>query len=97
VSITELAGYVGSVLTTGAFAPQVWRTWRTRRAEDISWGLLLVFGAGILCWSVYGWSLGSSQILVTQTGTGVGILLLIVFKARFRPPAVRQPTRPASG
>ena len=42
----SLLGLLAGALTTGAWLPQLLRTWRRGSAEDISWPYLGVFGAG---------------------------------------------------
>ena len=48
-----VVGSVAAVLTTGAFVPQILRTWR-RGGRDLSYGLLVLYLAGVVLWLVYG-------------------------------------------
>ena len=43
-------GLLSGLLTTGAWLPQLLRTWRRGRADDISYSYLTVFAAGVLGW-----------------------------------------------
>ena len=45
-------GFIAAALTTIAFLPQVIKTWRTRKAEDVSIVMLLLFIAGLLFWII---------------------------------------------
>ena len=47
-------GYAAGTLTTIAFFPQVLHVWKTKRADDLHWGMLLMFTVGILLWLSYG-------------------------------------------
>lgn|GEM_PF-867945 len=47
-------GLAAGALTTCAWMPQLARTWRSRHADDISWGYLGLLGAGIALWVAYG-------------------------------------------
>ena len=47
-------GLISGALTTGAWLPQLARTWRRGSAEDISWPYLLVLGTGVGGWLAYG-------------------------------------------
>ncbi|HEX3778030.1 MAG TPA: SemiSWEET transporter [Pseudonocardiaceae bacterium] len=51
--ITVLGLFAGA-LTTLSFLPQVLHTVRTRSAGDLSWAWLLLFGAGVASWVVFG-------------------------------------------
>ena len=59
----------GSKDATGAFVPQVWRTWRTRSAADFSTGWVVLFGTGIALWLGYGLVLGSIPLIASNTVT----------------------------
>jgi len=53
--IIELIGYVAATLTTLAFAPQAWLTWKTRQTDGISLGMYAIFTSGVALWLIYGW------------------------------------------
>ncbi len=73
---TDLLGYTAGLLTTLAFLPQAVRTWRTRSAGDLSWGMLLIFMTGLLVWLLYGLALGAWPIVLFNAltfGLNLGI------------------------
>jgi len=43
----EAIGYTAAVLTTAAFVPQAWHTWKTRDVAGISRTMYAVFTIGI--------------------------------------------------
>ena len=49
----DVYGFIAAALTTVAFLPQVVKTWRTKKAEDISIVMLLMFTTGLLFWIIY--------------------------------------------
>jgi MtN3 and saliva related transmembrane protein len=84
VSATPL-GLVAGTLTTGAWLPQLVRTWRLGRAEEISWAYLGVLGSGITCWLIYGLILSSVAIIAANGATLALLLTLTAMKIRTRP------------
>lgn len=42
----EIIGWAGSSMLSICAVPQVIRTWRTRKANDLSWGFLLLWFFG---------------------------------------------------
>ena len=77
-------GYVAGVLTVLSFLPHVVRTWRTRQAGDLSFGMFaLLITAGAL-WIAYG--VGSRDWPVIATNVGMVALncAILVAKVRFR-------------
>ncbi|HEX3900714.1 MAG TPA: SemiSWEET transporter [Mycobacteriales bacterium] len=49
-----VVGLLAGALTTGAWLPQLHRTWRSRSAHDLSWAYLLTTTTGIALWLAYG-------------------------------------------
>jgi MtN3 and saliva related transmembrane protein len=78
----DALGYTAAVFATGSFLPQVYKTWRTRSAEDLSWLMLVTHILGLTLWLIYGLRLNAAPIIVANA---VGVLLdvvLIVLKIR---------------
>jgi MtN3 and saliva related transmembrane protein len=78
----ELVGAVAAALTTGAFAPQVWRSWRTRSVRDLSGAMLVAMGAGNLLWLVYALAKGAAPLAAANAATFAMIAALGLLKAR---------------
>lgn len=68
-------GYIAAFCSTVAFLPQVWQTYRTRHARDISYGMLLLLLSGMSLWFIYGLVIGELPVILAN---GVTILLLLV-------------------
>jgi MtN3 and saliva related transmembrane protein len=64
-----LIGMAAGTLTTISFLPQVVKTWRTRSAKDISTGMFVKFRVGLLLGVVYGLSIGSVPVILTNVTT----------------------------
>ncbi len=80
--ITAL-GFFAGTLTTVSFVPQVVKTWRTRRCDDLSWGMLVLFGGGISSWLVYGLILRDPPIIAANAVTLALILAIASMKLAF--------------
>jgi MtN3 and saliva related transmembrane protein len=80
--MANLIGAVAGTLTTIAFVPQVLKTWRTRRAEDVSLTMLLMFTTGVGLWAIYGLLLGAVPIVAANLVTIALALSMIVLKLR---------------
>lgn len=79
----DLLGYVAGALTTAAFVPQLVKTWRSRSAGDLSYGMMSVFSTGIALWLVYGIVLESWPVILANAITLVLSLAILALKARF--------------
>jgi MtN3 and saliva related transmembrane protein len=62
----DLVGYIAAFLTTSAFIPQAWLTWRRKRAEGVSLGMYGIMVTGTIGWLIYGLMLGAWPIIVAN-------------------------------
>ncbi|NKC31311.1 SemiSWEET family sugar transporter [Falsiroseomonas selenitidurans] len=65
----EAVGLVAGAMTTAAFVPQAWKTWRTRSARDFSLALLVLLVAGNTLWLGYGVLKGSTGLVAANLVT----------------------------
>lgn len=82
VELSNLVGYPAAFLTTIAFVPQAWKSWRTRDLSGISLPMYALFTLGVACWLAYGILLGSVPIML---GNGITLALasvVLVLKIR---------------
>lgn len=52
--ISSLMGIIAGILTTISLVPQVYKSFKTGRTEDLSLPTFLILLAGITSWFVYG-------------------------------------------
>ncbi len=80
---TDLIGYFAASLTTIAFVPQAWLTWKSRKAEGVSLGMYAIFTTGVAAWLVYGLLLGAWPVVAANTITLALAFFILVMKLRF--------------
>ena len=51
---TQLVGLVAGILTASSLLPQLMKTLRDKKAEDVSIGMLVVLMLGLITWIIYG-------------------------------------------
>ena len=83
MQVIELIGYVAGILTTFAFAPQVFKIWRSKSARDISLSMYAMFILGIALWLVYGVLTESAPVIAANAVTLVLALLVAAMKLRY--------------
>ncbi|MGC2745135.1 MAG: SemiSWEET transporter [Candidatus Angelobacter sp.] len=81
--LTTLLGFVAGTLTTISFVPQVLHALRSKRCDDLSWGMLLTFSAGVLLWLIYGIRLWAMPIIAANAVTLALLLIIMVLKTRY--------------
>ena len=80
LNLTELYGFIAAILTTIAFLPQLYKTWTTTSAEDVSLITLILFIIGLICWIVYGIKINSTPILVANIVTFIFNFSILILK-----------------
>ena len=83
VNFHAAVGFLAGALTTGANIPQVWKTYKNRSAEGLSFRMLIALATGLLLWVVYGVASKSAPIIVANVAGLVLIASLIAMKLRF--------------
>jgi len=82
-TITEFTGYAGASLTTVAFLPQVIKTVRLKKADEISLVMYILFCVGLLCWLIYGLLIVDFPLIGAN---GIALILaaiVLFFKMKF--------------
>lgn len=80
---SELIGYLAACLTTAAFVPQAWLTWKTRSAHGVSLGMYSVFVTGVGLWIVYGWLASAWPVVIANIVTFALAAFILIMKLRF--------------
>ncbi|MGQ9686171.1 MAG: SemiSWEET transporter [Thiobacillaceae bacterium] len=95
IELGDLIGYPAAILTTAAFAPQAWHSWRTRDMGGISLLMYTLFTLGVALWCAYGVIIGSWPVIVANGITLVLAAWVLVLKVRSlkAPAAGRRPER----
>jgi MtN3 and saliva related transmembrane protein len=76
---TQIIGLAAGVLTSTSLVPQVVKTIKEKKAEDVSLLMLVVLGMGIALWIVYGVKKNDLPIIATNAfSLLVNITMVIV-------------------
>jgi len=80
----EVLGLIAACLTTYAFLPQVFKTWKTKDVSAFSLPTFSLFFVGIVFWLVYGILKESLSMILANTITLVSSFTLLVFIFKYR-------------
>jgi len=83
MEIAEFFGYAGMAAGVSFMLPQVYKSWRTKSVEDISWIMLVLLVLNCVAWFSYGYLLASAPLMFTN---GIGLIIVsiqVVFKLRY--------------
>ena len=83
--LSETIGYSAAFLTTAAFLPQAYKSWRTRDLSGISLPMYALFTFGVAIWLVYGVLIASAPVIAANAITlllSSTVLLLKIMQVR---------------
>ncbi|MHB0992664.1 MAG: SemiSWEET transporter [Burkholderiales bacterium] len=80
----DFLGLLAGSLTTISFIPQVVRIWRTKKADDISTSMFVIFIAGVALWLGYGILLKAWPVIAANAITLALAMVILILKFRYR-------------
>ncbi len=80
----DLIGFLAAFLTTIAFLPQLYKTWQSKSADDVSLIMLILFILGLICWIIYGIEINSIPILLANIITFIFNFLILILKITYK-------------
>ena len=79
-----MIGMAAGSLSCFTFFPQLWKTWRSRSAKDVSLTTFLLATVGAALWLTYGIFKDSPALIFTNVIVFFSALLMLVFKLLFK-------------
>jgi MtN3 and saliva related transmembrane protein len=76
----ELIGIIAAILTTSGFAPQVYKSLKTKEVGGVSLTMYVVMFIGLLFWLYYGILMNSFSMILANTVSGILVLVQIIIK-----------------
>ncbi|GGC84029.1 SemiSWEET transporter [Undibacterium terreum] len=80
----DLVGYIAACMTTIAYIPQAWLTWKRKRAEGVSLGMYIILTTGVAMWLAYGVLTNSWPIIIANFITFMLSLFILGMKLRYK-------------
>ena len=81
--ITDLIGYIGTVVAACLMVPQVYKTYRTKSASDVSWAMILLYFLNSTLWAIYGVLIGSQPLMLANGIAIVVSSIQLVLKKKY--------------
>ena len=84
MQLTQIIGLAAGILTASSLIPQVIKTFKEKKAEEVSLIMLFVLQAGLVLWIVYGFKKDDLPIIVTNCFSLFVNILMVVLRIRYR-------------
>jgi MtN3 and saliva related transmembrane protein len=82
--MTETIGFFSAFLTTFAFVPQAYHSWKTRDLSGVSLPMYGIFSLGVAGWIIYGFMIMSWPIILANVVTFVLSCAVLYLKLKHR-------------
>jgi len=80
--MSDWVGYAAAVLATSAFLPQVIKTIRSGKTQDISLGMYLLLCSGVALWLIYGLLIHAMPVILANLVTLILCCTILAMKLR---------------
>ncbi len=80
----EVVGILAAIGTTSSFIPQAYKVFKTKKTEDLSLGMFLLFCGGTIFWIIYGAMIKSFPVLLANSVTFVLAFYILIMKIKRR-------------
>ena len=81
---TQIIGLAAGILTASSLLPQVVKTLREKKADDVSLVMLLVLQAGLVLWIVYGFKREDIPIIATNCFSLLVNIFMVVLRVKYK-------------
>ena len=83
MELTQIIGLAAGILTATSLLPQVFKTLKEKKAEDVSLVMLLVLQAGLILWIFYGIRREDMPIIATNCFSLLVNITMVILRIRF--------------
>ena len=84
MNYVEYLGLAAGAITTSAYLPQVYKTWRSKAVDDISLAMYAALSLGVLLWCVYGVLLRAPAVIIANGASLVLVGWMLRMKMKYR-------------
>ena len=79
----QIVGLVAGTLTSSSLIPQLVKTLKEKKAEDVSIGMLLVLMLGVATWVAYGFLRDDLPIIITNSFSLLLNITMIILRFKY--------------
>ena len=82
MELSTIIGLVAGFLTTASGIPQLYKTFTTKKAEDLSYWMVILVFVGIFLWLIYGVMVKDLPVILANAISLIiyGFILVLKFK-----------------
>ena len=82
--ITNIIGYSAAVVGTMLMLPQVYKSWKTKKVEDIALGMVILYFLNCVLWLAYGLLIFAYPVIVANSIALVISVIQLFLKIKYK-------------
>ena len=79
----EILALIAGAITVSGFLPQIYRGYKTKHLDDLSYLMLIFLSIGLALWLLYGIHLDSVPIILANAAGVICTITLILMKFKY--------------
>ena len=79
----EILGLIAGVITSAGFLPQLFKGYKTKKLDDVSYFMPIVLAIGMSLWFFYGHLINSIAVMAANAFSISCSLILVVMKKKY--------------
>jgi MtN3 and saliva related transmembrane protein len=80
---TKIIGLLAGILTASSLIPQITKTLREKKADDVSLVMLFVLQAGLVLWIIYGIKRNDLPIIATNCFSLLVNIFMVILRFKY--------------
>ncbi len=82
-STADVFGFIGGLITSMGGIPQIIKIINTKKADDLSWGMLLLWLSGMSMTTIYGIMINEKPIYYNSLFSIIETLVIVKLKIKY--------------
>ena len=83
MALVDVVGLIASFFVLAAFTPQILKSYRTKKMDDVSYYMMAILIASATSWVVYGYMKNDFIIIGVNAGVFILNLTLVLMKYKY--------------
>ena len=81
---TQIIGLAAGICTACSLLPQIFKTLKEKKAEDVSLAMLFVLQAGLILWIIYGFKRNDIPIIATNCFSLLVNITMVILRIKYK-------------
>jgi MtN3 and saliva related transmembrane protein len=82
--VTQVTGFLAAIIGTSLMLPQVFKTFKTKKGDDVSLVMLVLYFLNCLLWLTYGVLISALPVILCNSIALVISIIQLVLKFRYK-------------